>query len=389
LFEPHRVLLRIVCACLFIGTLSAGLWPFHAPRNAVTWLNDGGLSIGEYGTVVSANALKHADSGEYGPCSLEIWLKPNAANNHGTVVAFFRPDNFVVSFAVRQSLADLELRRGALTRHPPGTARVYADDVFSSGQSVFFTITSSFGGTNIYSDGKLLRQLPDFKLSVQDFSGRLMIGNAPGLGDNWSGEIRGLAIYSRQLSADEVVKQYRTWVHSNSNAFAGNRDAFALYRFKEGGGGVAHNQIETTADLQIPGRFFILHQQFLELPWDEFHAGWSYWANLALNVIAFFPLGFFFCALFWPMTIIERRLLATISLGFAVSLTIEVLQAFLPTRKSGVTDLLTNTLGTALGAISFSYAPLNDWRARLVRYWMVFRGPVTQGRPKTNIRTQS
>ena len=80
--------------------------------------------------------------------------------------------------------------------------------------------------------------------------------------------------------------------------------------------------------------------------------------------MGFIPLGFFFCSYFSLVRRIKNPTLVTIAVGFLVSLTIEVLQAFLPTRDSGTTDLMTNTFGTALGVILYSWSVRQNWLTR-------------------------
>jgi glycopeptide antibiotics resistance protein len=118
----------------------------------------------------------------------------------------------------------------------------------------------------------------------------------------------------------------------------------------------------------IPERFFVLRPWFLEPFWKEFHAGWSYWENVGVNIGGFIPLGFFFCAyltLVWRM---ERATMVTVALGLLVSLTIEVSQAFLPSRDSGTTDLFTNAFGTWIGVVAYRHRLVQTALARLERF---------------------
>jgi hypothetical protein len=181
----------------------------------------------------------------------------------------------------------------------------------------------------------------------------------------WSGELKGLVIYDRELNGTEVARSPADWSSASRPDSLESDAVVARYLFDEGKGRVVRNQVDSATKLLIPERFFVLHPQFLERPWDEFQSSWGYWKDVGINIFGFVPMGFFFCAYFSAIRKIRRAALLTVALGFAVSLTIEISQSFLPTRDSGMTDLITNTFGTALGAVLYVCGENSRWFARV------------------------
>jgi VanZ like family/Concanavalin A-like lectin/glucanases superfamily len=361
------VLLRTICALVLLGILVAGLWPFHAPKNQVRWLaGSNGLFFKRHGSIVSAGAFTSNSSDGDNACSIEISLAPNRLDSSGTILAFYRPESRLAPFALRQSLADLViLRTGQDTAHSSRKSKIYINDLFRHRLPVLITIVSGESGTSVYADGALVRKSSNFRFSIGDLTGKLIAGNSPTTTDNWSGQLRELAIYKRQLSPDEISGRYANFAKGEQASLTENAGAIASYRFDEGAGSVVHNRVDPATDLTIPERFFILHAQFLENPRSEFRPDWNYWKNVGINIGGFVPLGFFFSAYLLTLHRTKRAVAITIVLGFAVSLTIEVLQAFLPTRDSGMTDLITNTLGTAIGAAACMWMMKRFWLARM------------------------
>jgi hypothetical protein len=361
----QTTLLGATCVCVLVGILVAGLWPFHAPRNDVSWSSPGnGLLFGRHGSVVSAGSFAADGSHPESGCSIEIWVQPSRADSSGTIFAVYVPANPVVPFALRQSLGFLKLEHEDQSQSG-ANAKVYVKDVFSRPKLVFVTISSGEAGTAIYVDGALVKKAPDFRLTREDLTGQFMVGNAPSTNNSWPGLVKALAVYDRELPAAEVSQHFVDWTAGWTKSKRPNlAGSVAIYLFNEGVGNVVQNQIDSATNLVIPERFFVLRPQFLERPWDEFRRGWNYWKDVAINIAGFIPLGFCFSAYFSAIGGIKRATWLTIALGFSVSLTIEVLQAFLPTRDSGMTDLITNTSGTALGVILYAWASEHRWFAQ-------------------------
>ena len=343
-------LLGFVCAVVLVVILTLGLWPFHAPANDVSWLpNRHGLSFGRASVAFTSASIGVADSDKGAGASVEIWLQPGRIWDRGTFLAFCDPGN-PYKLALRQSQLDLQLLT-ARDRNRLPRVGLLVPRIFPRNGPVFLTVASGASGTAVYVDGRLVQSLTR-RLSAADFSGRLVLGDSPGQTDSWQGQVFGLAIYQRELGPGEVTSHFRAWTRNAEQAVLPARNLAALYTFAERSGPLIHNLAPGPA-LRIPERYTVVDKIFLEPFWKEFDWSRSYRESALQNVVGFLPVGFCFYPLFLALRF-KRAKLAAVLTGTAISLTIEVLQAFLPTRDSGTTDLFTNTLGTWLGVVGYN-----------------------------------
>jgi hypothetical protein len=135
-----------------------------------------------------------------------------------------------------------------------------------------------------------------------------------------------------------------------------------------------------SADLVIPEQFAPYERVYLrwDLDWERIS---SNRVDVLINIIGFIPFGIL---MFWELVkrnaglsglsrlsslsgheaekrrVLDKKRLAymvflTVVAGFVVSFAIEYLQAYLPSRDSSLRDLVTNVLGTFIGAIVAMY----------------------------------
>jgi hypothetical protein len=349
----QRAISRTFLGGLCVGVLGiilvAGLWPFHAPRNDVSWLPNRGLYFGHYGSALARSAFAGSSGKDASGC-LELWLKPDSVRHVRTILSFDSPDHPAIPFMVRQQKDGLVVQQpnqddNGFTRG----AWLRVNGVFQSNQPVMLAVDLNPNMTDIYVNGSLARSFP-IRGNPTNLSGRLVLAGSPNLADSWSGQILGLAIYGRELSSVEVAADYHTWSDQQRVVVSKDASLRALYLFDEGTGSIAHNLRDTATDLIIPSHFFVLHRAFLRSAWGEHRKNWPFWEDIGINVIGFIPLGFSFAAYFSTTNGTKAALLRAVIFGFLMSLTIEMLQYLLPTRDSGTIDLITNTLGTTIGA---------------------------------------
>lgn len=356
----------IFCVVAIAAVLFGTLWPFNPwPANKVSWLAAAnGLRFEQSGVVLSEAPLRPAqENPSVKSCSLELLLRPASVGVSDTILAFYVPNN-PKQLLIRQWTDGLLVNHEFVDANgkPRGT-KFDVDHAFQAGKLLLITMIFGPNGTVVYRNASQAQSFPRFAISPSEVSGQIVMGTSPVDYRPWLGEISGLAIYSRALSAAEVSRHYVEWTSGNTSAPPDLDGAIARYEFNERAGREVHSAVPSGPTLVIPGSFNVPHKAMLTSAVKEFDPSRQYVEDVVENIVGFTPLGAILCVYFSFTRPRSLAILYATMIGGVLSFVIEVLQAYIPGRVSGTTDIITNTLGALVGA-AIARA---DWTRSLLR----------------------
>lgn len=361
---PKRA--KVLCVVAIGAVLIATLWPLNPfPRNGVTWLQGKhGIEFKKEGLLISKQPLNLQPANDSEAYTFELLLSSSSIEHSPTILAFYNP-TASKQLLIRQLKSGLAIAQDSQNERD----RIINCDishVFSLAVPVFVAISSGPGGITFYVNGKRSYSFSGSRISRGDLSGYVIVGASPISYQPWRGEIYRVAVYAKQLTDEDALRHYQAWMHPENHG-PDLEAALSLYTFSEGSGTTIHNQVSSEPNLEIPPSFFIPDKAFLLSPWLEFRPDWRYALDIVSNIVGFMPLGLIVCTyLNWTKPPWKAILLTIVFCGM-LSLTIEITQYYIPRRGSGITDIITNTLGGALGAalLRMTYVRRQLWRMKL------------------------
>ena len=350
--------LPLICLAITVVILIAGLWPFNFfPRNEVTWLKgQNGIHFGRRGIAYSTESV-------YGPqeairpgkpVSIELVVRPAREPNYSIprILTLYTEGNRQF-FTLAQWESSLIIRadpQGSNLRL--GSPEMSARNTLLKNIPVFLTIISNNGNTAIYVNGQMMKVTRNFPILPADFSSsaKFVLGNSPTGHSPWAGDLLFLASYDRELPSKEVWQHYKDWKAEGIPTWLPGKPPPLLYLFDESTGLTSRNYSGDRYDISIPATFHVLNKTVLRFPWEE-EFDRSFIHDVVVNIFGFLPFGFFLAM--WlgngnGLTSKSHVFLISM-LGGCISFIIELLQIYLPTRYSQLTDVISNISGTILG----------------------------------------
>lgn len=357
-----KCLVGLSVAILF-GILIFGLIPkgFYF-SNGVNWMTDQpGIRFSKYGIAYTNPFIELIEEGisEPNSFSIEIALKPASYDEKGF--------NFILALhngkdsnqlLMGQYLSRIILMNGDDYDHKRRTKRIAVNTALPSPTTRFVTITTGKEGTEVYLNGQLVRTKKDLTLKIPNGSKtRLLLGNSVYGKQPWHGDIYGLAFYGYTLTAQDAAFHFDRWVRVQDFSFAKKDKPSVLYFFDEKEGLRALDHAGGNHHLEIPLKMQILEREILSLPWSTLKFNRSFIKDIVLNLLGFIPFGFVLSATLIKLggTFEKNDVLITVVLCFTLSLIIEIVQAWIPSRTSHMLDLILNTLGALIGTIIYRF----------------------------------
>jgi hypothetical protein len=339
-----RKAIRLLTVAIWIGIFIAGLWPFNfIPKNRVSWFPTGqGMQFDGYGQVYSVDPQDlYARA-----ATIELIFTPaDTYHDASTVLSLLK--NREVVFAVGQSVNDLYLQGSLIHSTVDPTKKFYIGDACERANELFVTVTLGAHTIDVYLNGQLVRSYP-LSAQVFDLSGRILLGHAVTKTPRWSGAVARVAIFEGTLTAAEISRRYQQWARSRYlDASAEHQEV--EYEFVASPAAFARRAGGLGPNLVIPKIFRPTRVTVLEWP---HHLDHSVVLDAIINTAGFIPFGittYFFIRL-GNKGSASRCVATTVVLGVSVSLAIELLQVLLPTRDSSLADVITNIVGTVIGA---------------------------------------
>ena len=348
--------IAVLCGILFFG-LRPKDFSFS---NHVEWITkQPGIRFSRYGIAytVPIKALSKTNDAYTNGFSIEIALKPESYHEEGFNVILALHDGIDgEQLIVGQWRSWFIIMNGDDYDHRRRTKRITIKPDEAPPKTRYVTITTGKNGTRVYLEGRIVRTDRDLTLRIpEEGNTRLLLGNSVYGKSSWKGDIYGLALYPYPFTIKDAAIHFNKWIKDGSFRFAEKYNPLFLYVFDEGGGHRALDHGNGNFDLEIPSKMKILNKKFLSFTWNRTHFDPNFIRDIMINFAGFIPLGFFLSATFATSggSLEKHAALVTVVLCFFVSLIIEILQAWVPSRSSDGLDLVLNTLGGCLGVTGY------------------------------------
>jgi len=328
--------------------LIATLWPFNFwQSNRTSYWPQDGLRLVPPSTVYSAIPALKLSKIEKFTILVDLTCEDSGSNGYARILTYSldeRRRNFTLG-QWNDCLVFLLRASG-----PARMVHFEVEGVLKKGVKEWVAIVFDGERLSLYRDGALKGAKRTGPLDFSDWERGypLVIGSEGDGKFPWAGRIHSVAIFDRALNGEEI-QSFRDREKQPGHTID---SPLVYYRFADmQGPTIRDHGIGPRADLVVPKYFTPYKPIILKTPSNEIRGLWSDRTDILLNFLCFIPLGFLFVNFLnsqgFPS---PYDILLTIAIGFSLSLTIEILQAFLPGRESDLTDLITNTLGTITGS---------------------------------------